>query len=322
MIKILITGGTGYVGGRLIQYLNDSDNFDLTITTRTNHLPIELTQLENVRILILNYDNVDEIIHVLKNQEVIINLGSANEILAGSDPVASLSQSAGNTWKLLEYLDKSSLKLFIQFSTIHVYGSPLPSYIDEATSVNPCHGYSICHLTSEYFVKLLSHKHNFKYLIVRLGNAIGKPLHAEINRWTLLANDLCLQAVRNKKLVLRSTGKQFRNFIALEEVSHFIFGVLDNVNSNNEKYCGTVNLVGTSNMMVLDMAFLIRDRYNYLFGSILPIEISESSITEDSKQVFFSRKKLESWGFHKHFPLEDEIDSMLKFCAMKLNHDN
>ena len=53
------------------------------------------------------------------------------------------------------------------------------------------------------------------------------PTHAEADCWTLLVNDLCMQAVRDKKLVLRSSGIQQRDFITLQDVGRVVSHFLD-----------------------------------------------------------------------------------------------
>ena len=108
---------------------------------------------------------------------------------------------------------------------------------------------------AEDFVAFFNQYHGMQTLIFRLSNGYGYPMDKDINRWTLVFNDLCRQAVGIGRIVLKSTGKQHRDFISLHDVSravfHFLFVCPDKWGD------GIYNLGGNLSMSILDAAYKI-----------------------------------------------------------------
>ena len=61
--------------------------------------------------------------------------------------------------------------------------------------------YAITHRAAEDFTLMFASRGKLDARVVRLSNAFGAPAHGSVDRWTLLVNDLCRQAVETKKLV-------------------------------------------------------------------------------------------------------------------------
>ena len=304
----------GYIGSRLLAHLDTVGKYEIIATSRRSEIPEIVSQLRNVKVCTIDYTSSALLIDLLKDQEFVVNLAASNEILAGKDPVAALLQTAGNTWRILEAVDTRTLKLFIQFSTIHVYGNPLPSFIEEISPTMPGHGYAIAHMAAEQLVYLSARQKNFRHLVVRLGNTIGPPLYPGVDRWTLLVNDLCTQAVSQGKLVLRTNGQQWRNFIALEEVCQFVQKAIDNRSLDDHIFTGIINLVGNHNMTVLEMAKLVRSRFERVLGHDIPLHVPFDEGVNISERLFISRSKMADWGAGEACSLENEIDELLRFC--------
>jgi UDP-glucose 4-epimerase len=63
-------------------------------------------------------------------------------------------------------------------------------------------------------------------VVARLSNGFGYPMDDAVQRWTLVFNDLCLQAVSSGRLVLQTPGYQERDFIPLGDVAGAIAHLL------------------------------------------------------------------------------------------------
>jgi len=70
----------------------------------------------------------------------------------------------------------------------------------------PVHPYAITHHAAEDFVLAAHDEKRLMGYVIRLSNGFGAPAHAGVDRWTLLVNDLCRQAVQTRQLILRSAG--------------------------------------------------------------------------------------------------------------------
>lgn len=309
--SVLLTGGMGYVGGRIAQALAEQTNLTLRLSSRTPPAsrPDWLARGEVVTMDLFNDESLQ---HACHGTDCIVHLAALNEIDSAQDPVQALKINAQGTLRLLQAAKKTGVKRFIYFSTAHLYGAPLAGDIDETTLPRPVHPYAITHRSAEDFVLAAHGSGALTGLVVRLSNGLGAPAHAAVNRWTLIGNDLCRQAVQTGALQLRSSGLQWRDFVALSDVAaaalHFLH--------LPESQCGDgiFNLGGAKAMRVIDLAHLIAQRCGVVLGFVPPVTHHQPQAGEINPQLNYRIDKLLSTGFKLQGSLEEEIDATLALC--------
>ena len=315
-MNILITGGLGYIGGRVANYLKEKEpNTRIFLTTRDKNRALP-SWTKKFTVLQMNLLDENSIIQCLENRDidVIIHLAALNEIDSMKDPEAALEVNTRGTYKLLNIANKNKISRFIYFSTFHVYGKTSDSIITEETPTRPFHPYAITHRAAEDFVTYFKHYHNMNTLIFRLSNGYGYPMDININRWTLVFNDLCKQAVTSRRIVLKSSGKQHRDFISLHDVAtavhHFLFTVPDRWGD------GLYNLGGNCSLSILDVAKKISDVYRKKYGKeILRIKTGQdNSGSIVSKPVKYSIEKILRTGFILKGDMDLEIERTMDVC--------
>ena len=254
MDRVLITGGLGYVGGRIAEYLSLNSDFHLALGTRRYRAerPGWLRKGELVRMDLGSEKSLEE---ACSGVRYLIHLAGLNEIDSLNDPEKALLINGGGTLRLLRTAQNAGVERFLYFSTAHVYGAPLEGTITEETVPKPVHPYAITHRVAEDFV-LATHKNDaLTGIVFRLSNSFGSPNSPYADRWTLIVNDLCRQAVEKRKLMLRSSGLQQRDFIALEDVGKAVVYFLGLQRS--ECGDGLFNLGGDGSMRIIDLAELV-----------------------------------------------------------------
>jgi len=297
-MNILITGGLGYIGGRIANYLKEKDpksNILLTTSNKDKKLPL---WADKFTVLEMNLLDEDSITNCLENRDIdaVIHLAALNEIDSMKDPELALKVNTYGTYKLLS-IAKGKVDRFIYFSTFHVYGKVANSVITEETPTKPSHPYATTHRVAEDHVTFFNHHHKMKTLIFRLSNGYGYPMDISINRWTLVFNDLCKQAVTSGKIALNSSGKQHRDFISLHDVAravhHFLFLTPDKWKEN------LYNLGGNCSMSILDVAKKIADVYKAKYNKkTLEIKAEQDSGNSiSSEPVRYSIDRIEKTGF-------------------------
>jgi UDP-glucose 4-epimerase len=207
----------------------------------------------------------------------------------------------------------AGVERFIYFSTAHVYGAPLAGHITERSPARPVHSYASTHHAAEEFVLAAQDKGSIQGIVLRLSNGFGAPAHTGADCWMLLVNDLCLQAVRDKKLVLRSSGIQQRNFIALHDVGRVVIHFLElpHIKCSN----GLFNAGGERSMSVLSMAERIikccRETLGYEPSLIRP----QPGADERAVDLNYDISKLKQTGFVLNGNMDEEIKQTLKICV-------
>ena len=308
---VLITGGLGYVGGRVSKYLGENTDYNLRITTRQSEavVPEWLTNGEIIHADLMSEKKLESVCTGVRS---IVHLAALNEIESSTKPELALTVNGLGTLNLLRVAERAGVERFIYFSTAHVYGAPLQGIIAEITLPRPIHPYAITHKTAEDFVLAAHDQNAITGIVLRLSNGYGVPMHPDVDRWTLLVNDLCRQAITTRKLVLRSAGFQQRDFVSLLDVSRVVSHFLN----LSVEQCGNgfFNLGGECSLRIIDMAELIAERCNQVLGFKPEIIRPEPLSNEPPTMLEYSVEKLKSTGFVLNKNMNAEIDATLLFC--------
>lgn len=312
MKKILVTGGLGYVGGRMVQHLLMADP-EISIDISSRRKADVNTIFNTDRVSLVDTEELNSTdISLSYNYAAIVHLAAANEIDAVQNTAQSIEVNILNSYILLQKAIAASVQRFIYFSTAHVYGSPLQGIISEEIWPKPLHPYAITHKGFEDFLWAAHQKKEIEGIIIRLSNSFGAPFTVDVNRWTLLVNDLCRQGVINRKMILKSSGTQLRDFVTLNDVSRALHHLL--LVPGDKLGDGIFNLGGNYAVSVYDMAVLIRDRFSQQFHMNIPIERPEPAASEVIQPFAYQSNRLAASGFKWTNDIHNEIDHLILFC--------
>lgn len=303
MSKILVTGGTGYIGGRLVSALS---NFGHQVKIGTRHPG----NAGNDLFVVTDFENAKSLPAAIKDFDSIIHLAGSNEIESVSNPEKALYETAVYTNRLVNAAKEAGTKKFIYFSTVHVYGAPLKGELSEKVPASPKHPYAIAHLCAENFVLMANGKNSLQTAIIRLSNGFGYPEKKEVNRWTLLVNDLCKQAIKKKQLTLNSSGNQLRDFIPISDVCSAVNSLL------LTSFCEypVFNLGSGKSISVYQMAIKIAEVYKTLFNQDLPVY---RPTTVDMQLIVEFKLNIDailSTGYCPENQIDYEIEKTLRMC--------
>jgi UDP-glucose 4-epimerase len=310
-MKILITGGFGYIGGRLAQHLSSQSGYDILLATRQG---TEAPRwLPHAKVLKSKWESSDNLEDICKGIDVVIHLAGMNAQDSSANPINALECNAVATARLLQAAIRQGVKRFVYLSTAHVYSRPLEGVITEQTCPTNLHPYASSHRAGEDVVRAAHQREQIEGIVIRLSNAYGAPTHKNANCWMLLVNDLCRQAIINEELVLYSSGTQYRNFITIEDMVRAILHFVECPASKLGD--GLFNLGAASPMRVIDLAELIAERCDITCGFKPPIKRpQETTQPKMSQPLDYRIDKLLGTGFILKSECNKEIDETLKFC--------
>ncbi len=308
MNSILITGGTGFVGGRIAKKL--SGKFGVIVSSRKTiepgvlalHGPI--TQIQHQKLLSEG--------SFPKKVKTVIHLAALNEWDSVQFPSEAIRVNTDETRILLENAMANGVENFIYFSTAHIYGSPLRGTITESSLPAPVHPYSITHRAAEDFVLAAAAQRKIHSVVIRLSNSFGAPVLATVNRWTLLANDLAKQATEKGRLSLLSNGCQYRDFVCLTDVENVINDMINRGPENCRQ--GIYDLGSGRAMKVIELAEKIVTIYRELFGEKITINFPVNSVPTEEPALTYSIDRLLAEGFVIRNDFQNELKQLLLFC--------
>lgn len=314
--RILITGGYGYLGGRIaVELANNAKWIARLGSRRAQVAPGWLPQAETVSMDVLETESLPA---AMTDVQAVVHLAAMNENECIADPGKAVLVNTLGTFNVLRAAIDAGVKQFIYFSSAHVYGAPLVGDVTEETLPRPLHPYAITHHAAEDFVLAAHDQKKITGIVVRMSNGFGAPTHSDVDRWTLLVNDLCRQAVQTRKLILRSSGLQQRNFITLTDVARAVRHLLD---LNQRDYGnGLFNLGGSNSLSIWDMVQKVSQRCPLTLGYLPSIERPEPQPDEQAYFLNYHSDKLQNTGFMLQGNFDEEIDRTLLVCAQAWGH--
>ena len=288
---VVITGATGYLGGRLARGLREGGR---TVVA----LALDLRDRESVRRTFADVPEGADLLH----------LAAANEFTCAEDLGACLAINGAGTQHVLDSALERRVRRVLFFSTFHVYGD-VPGDLSESTAPNPLHPYGISKQVGEQLCRA-SARRGHELAIVRLSNAIGAPASADLSRWSLLCLDLCRQAHAERHLRLRSAGYQERDFIGMGDVQRAVERLLE---VDGGALVDPVFNVGSGvATRVRDLAAQIQAEYARLYGEPLSLEAPDGSPGPPGARFVIDR--LRGLGFDPRVELSSELADTLRFC--------
>jgi UDP-glucose 4-epimerase len=309
--NLLITGGFGYLGGRIARGLAGPPAFRVRVTTRKGECP-PVPWLPPKSCVRMDLADDRSMAAACEGVDTVIHLAALNENESAADPLKSLLVNGAGTLRLLEAAAGAGVSRFLYFSTAHVYGAPLAGRITEATLPAPVHPYAITHRVAEDFVLAAGRRGSLDGMVVRLSNGIGAPALPTADRWTLVGNDLCRQAVVDRALRLKTPGLQERDFIPISDV---VRGTAHLLSLDREAAGdGLFNLGGECSMTILALARLVRERARAVLGYTPPLHAPPAGGESPGEALVYSIDRLKATGFRLEGSIAEEIDATLAFC--------
>jgi UDP-glucose 4-epimerase len=308
--KILVTGGFGFLGGRIAQHLSTKGGYEIVLGSRCQAKPP--VWLHQAKVSQVQWESTNALKFVCTGVDTVIHAAGMNAQDCARDPVLALKVNGLATANLLQAAIEQSVKRFIYISTAHVYGSPLIGEITEETCPRNLHPYATSHKVGEDVVRYANKLRQIEGIVVRLSNAFGAPAHKDVNCWTLLVNDLCRQAVEKNKLQLQSNGLQRRDFISIGEVCRAIEHIISF--DSNRNIPEIINVGTGVSESVLGMARSVQHRCEQLFDFKPPLYRSKGGENINGEPLEYRIDNLKSTGFSPIFDKSTEIDKLLLFC--------
>ena len=205
-MKILITGGSGFIGSRLYELLKDK--FHVTI------FDIRQPAESEVNFISGSIHDDQKLSESIQGKDIVIHLAAAVGVKNTElNPITTLDTNIIGTKKILENCVKHKIKKIIFSSSSEVYGEPNKIPTDESQTPIPITTYGISKLAGEEYVRLFAKAYDFKYSILRFFNAVGPGQSLQF-----VLSEFINNALNDKPIVIHGTGLQIRAFCYVDDI--------------------------------------------------------------------------------------------------------
>ena len=218
-MKILITGGAGFMGSNAVKYFlknyPDVQIVNLDKLTYAGNLE-NLKEIENdSRYKFIKGDIADEKIigEIVKDVDVIINYAAETHVDRSIlDPKAFITTDVLGTYALLEAAKKHNIKKYIQISTDEVFGSINDGKFTEESPFEPNSPYAASKAGGDHLCRAYFKTYNIPVIVTHSCNFFGPYQYPEKLIPLFITNLL-----ESKKAPVYGDGQQVREWIFTED---------------------------------------------------------------------------------------------------------
>ena len=220
MLKLLITGGLGFIGSNLVDSLSEKKH-KIKILTKTfskkNNIKNSYDKVEIEKINLTNFKRLGQIIEKFKPDIIIHLAGNTSHSKSFEEPLEDIDSNSKTTLFMLEKIRELGLSCkFVLGSTFIVIGKPTKLPVTESTPCNPTTIYGTNKLASEHFCKIYHDVYGLDTVIFRITNSYGP--REQIISTKNAVNFLIYEASNRKEISIYNKGKFFRDFIYIDDV--------------------------------------------------------------------------------------------------------
>lgn len=207
MLKIFLTGATGFIGSNIQKYLNLSL---CTILTRKKNIAPNQSNL-----LIGNISSVSE--KQLENHSILIHL--AWEGLPYYNDLIHIEKNLMSNYLFIKKAVLAGIKIICIAGTCYEYGLQ-NGCLSEDTPTKPCTPYALAKDTLRKMLEELQQKHDFKLIWLRLWYVYGENQspHAILSQLQTALDE-------KKQTFNMSGGEQLRDYLSVEEMAKQIVDI-------------------------------------------------------------------------------------------------
>ena len=297
MRKILITGGAGYIGSKLVTRLLEL-NFKVTVIDILKFSSKSLNHLfNNKNFELINADvrNKKVMRSLIRKNEFIIPLAAlVGAPLCEKNKNEAISVNLNSIKDLMKNVTKKNKIIYLTTNSGYGVGEK-NKYCDESSPLNPISLYGRTKVEAEKIV--LKFKNSIGF---RLATVFGYSYRM---RTDLLVNNFVFNSLKDKKLEIFEPHFR-RNYIHVDDV---VDGIIYSIKHFNKMKSNIYNLgLSSANLTKYMLAKKIQKQLKYL-----KIKIIRDQKDPDQRDYYVSNKKIEKKGFKAKVKIEDGISELI-----------
>lgn len=210
MIKILVTGGAGFIGSNLVDRLI-RENYAVTVIDDLSSGNIKNVN-KKARFFKLDVRNLKKILPLFQGVDYIFHLAALPRIQRSVEkPLLTHQVNTEGTLNVLIASLQNNIKKVVYASSSSVYGDVSKQPFRETIMPHPLSPYAVQKLTGEYYCKIFYEIYGLKTVSLRFFSIYGPRMNGREAYATVVSKFLILKR-EGKPLVIYGDGTQSRDF--------------------------------------------------------------------------------------------------------------
>jgi len=292
MKKILITGGCGFIGSNLTEYLLEKTDWKINILD--NLSSGQFNEIENLnnfetRVNFFKGDitNVNDILKTIENCDYVVNLAAQTSVIESiKKPFKDENINIFGTLNILKLAVEYKIKKIIQASSAAAVGmQEVP--INELKVPKPLSPYGASKLACEGYCSAFSNSFNLNIVVLRFSNVYGPKSY---HKGSVIAKFI-RQIIKGEELQIFGDGNQTRDFIYVKDICSGIYLSLIKKVSKFELIQLGTNIETSVNTLISVLKSISID-LNIKFPDIKYCDERDGEILQNYTDISKAKKKL------------------------------
>lgn len=287
-MKIAVTGGSGFIGSRLVKKLKDK-GYQVVVVDL-----VESSMKSDVEVRITDVMNFEQVRSALKDVDVVYHLVGMVVNTVRKHPYKAVLLHSEGTVNVVEACKANGIKKMLYASTFYVYdGISEKMVVNEETPLNPLNMelFGSTKLLGEAIMRNYSRKYGLEHVILRFGSAYGIGGCSNV---VLTFIDLGL---KGEPIEVWGEGKRRNQYTYVDDIAEGCVLAMDRTNE-------TYNLISPKETTTGELAELLKKKYGF--------EVVYNPIQKEGPSMAYmsSRKAITELGW-KPISLEKGIDKTM-----------
>lgn len=295
-MKVLVTGGAGFIGSHIVDALLER-NYDVHIFDDLSSGLIErVNDAANFHEVDIRSAEASEIVHSQRFDVVVHHAAQMDVRRSVADPSFDADVNVRGFINIMEAGRKSGLKKVVFASTGGaIYGEPDFVPQDESHALNPISPYGITKLTTEKYLFFYMKQYGIPYVALRYGNIYGprQNPHGEAGVVAIF----CQRLLAGEPVTIFGDGNQTRDYVFVGDVVNANLKAIDYSSS------GIVN-IGTGSETTVNYLYDVLSEH---LGVEMKANYAASRPGEQNRSVLDNKFALETLGWSPEVSIEEGL---------------
>ncbi len=304
-MNVLITGGAGFIGSHLTDYLIKKSNVSKIIVI-DNIKDGSLKNLKNsinskkFQFFKIDINNFKKIEKKFKSIDIVYHLAALSDVVPSiEEPINYLQSNIMGTVNILEAMRKHNVKKIVYAASSSCYGIPKKIPTLEEDKINTMYPYSLSKNIGEQIIQHWAKTYNLSYISLRLFNVYGTRSRTN-SAYGAALGVFIKQKLSDYPFTIIGSGKQKRDFIHVNDVVKAFYAASKKSIKNE-----IINIGSGNPRSVLEMVKILKGKMTFI-----PKRPGEPNITYANIK---KAKKLLKWK--PKISLEKGLNEVLKSAS-------